>query len=96
MEKSKRGERQQWKRDFSAPGRQETADPPVEITDFGWWMMWESPRETIPGTDLKVGHYKSNDEPRSPFENVQSCRDGAQRAAPLREQKPERSAITPV
>ena len=40
-----------------------------------------------PRTDLKVGHYKSNDEPRSAFENLQSCRDGAQRAAPLQRQE---------
>jgi len=72
--------------------------------------MWESPREENPGTDLKVGHYKSKSQPRSgplrkdgPYtgkkngrtvsKHLQSCRDGAQRAAPLRKQETQERPV---
>ena len=45
MRKSKRSGKVEVEEDFSAPGRLESAVPPVEMTDMGWWMMWESHRE---------------------------------------------------
>jgi hypothetical protein len=43
---------------FLRSGAAKGAVPPVGMTDFGWWMMQENPRQQNPRTGLKTGHYR--------------------------------------